>query len=101
MTARSNKSKNSGSRRSHNRRKASHLLHLTKDINDNSLWKSINTNKEQAHQKRRTVKERKLREAQVFNGGPWSQKERLDFLRGLRKFGPGKWKKIQTILTTR
>ena len=54
-----------------------------------------------AIQMRRTIKERKLRSQHVFNGGKWSQKERLDFLRGLRKFGPGKWKDVQTILTTR
>lgn len=54
-----------------------------------------------AIQKRRTRKERNLRATHVFNGGPWTKKEKLDFLRGLRKFGPGKWKKIQTILKTR
>jgi len=63
--------------------------------------KNNDANRKSAIQKRRTHKERKLRQAKVFNGGRWSKQERLDFLRGLRKFGPGQWKKIQTILTTR
>ncbi|CAB9500878.1 expressed unknown protein [Seminavis robusta] len=54
-----------------------------------------------AIQVRRTKKERKLRNERVFSGGKWSKEERLNFLRGLRKFGHGKWKQIQTILTTR
>ena len=52
-------------------------------------------------QLRRTKKERKLRKDRVFKGGRWTTEERLNFLRGLRKFGPGRWKDIQTILTTR
>ena len=54
-----------------------------------------------AIQKRRTHKERCLRATHIFNGGPWTKEEKHDFLRGLRQFGPGKWKKIQTILKTR
>lgn len=71
------------------------------DMFSTGSTKTLSISKNKAHQMRRTNKERQLRNEKVFNGGPWSEKERLDFLRGLRMFGPGKWKKIQTILTTR
>ena len=80
---------------------ATAIRHEIADDDSSSSSDRPTNDKKKAIQKRRTRKERKLREAQVFNGGKWSRKERLEFLRGLRKFGPGKWKKIQTILKTR
>ena len=38
---------------------------------------------------------------QHYHQGPWSSHERLQFLRGLRLYGMGRWKEIGTILTTR
>lgn len=49
----------------------------------------------------RTRKERRLRQDKIYNGGKWSETEKLLFLQGLRVFGAGHWKKIGTILTTR
>ena len=69
------------------------------DSSAGSTTRRINSNK--ASQVRRTTNERRLRNEKVFNGGQWTKGERLDFLRGLRRFGPGKWKAIQTVLTTR
>ena len=44
---------------------------------------------------------RSRKEQGPFNNGPWSDTERLLFLKGLRMYGAGRWKEIGTILTTR
>lgn len=50
---------------------------------------------------KRTQKERRLRRERVYNSGSWTTLEKQQFLAGLKKFGPGQWRKIGTLVTTR
>lgn len=41
------------------------------------------------------------REKHVYRQGLWTEQEHLLFLKGLRRYGTGRWKEIGTIVTTR
>jgi hypothetical protein len=38
---------------------------------------------------------------QLYNEGRWTFEEKILFLKGLRRYGRGKWKKIGSLLPTR
>lgn len=46
-------------------------------------------------------KETLQKKLQGKRAGRWSPEEKLLFLHGLKQFGRGRWKKIQTLLQTR
>jgi len=41
------------------------------------------------------------RKKHAYCQGPWTEQEHLLFLKGLRRYGTGRWKEIGTIVTTR